>query len=113
MSQHAVVPRLESRYRRPDRWILYGRARLFQDHLAFFEIRWTGTHRFTIPLQDVTEVQWWSSDDTNLQIDARGRSSLRLHIDGAGLWKYEIDSLRGEQLETPGDLPSSISSAAA
>jgi hypothetical protein len=108
------VPRLESSYRRDDRWIWYGRLRLYRDHLAFFEVRWTGLHRFTVPLEALTGIDWWSSArDVNLQFDIEEQPSLRLHVNGPGLWKHEIDGLRGQQLRTPGDLPGEPPASAA
>jgi hypothetical protein len=113
-SARPSVPRLESRYRRDDRSIFYGRVRLYRDHLAFFEVRWTGPHRFDVPLTAITDIDWWSGHrDVNLQLDIDGQPSLHLRVEGPGLWKHEIDGLRGKQLRTQGDLPGDRPASAA
>lgn len=101
-------PYLKSPYRRGDRWTFRGRARLFDDHIAFSEWTLRGLRRYALPLDDIARVVWWSGvavGRTNLCLHLHDGRDIALAIDGAGLWKAQIESLSGRRIGDRGTLP--------
>jgi len=94
--------------------VLWGRARLYPDRIELIEIRWTGVRRRTILLRDVERISWRTDTQrtANISIYRHNDSPVRFWIQGAGLWKYQIDACLGNRLSIADDLPGSISPAA-
>ena len=86
-------PLLTAPFQYRDRWTLFGRAKLFEDHISLFSIHLTGLRRHTFPLADLVGVEWWSGNpdgNANLRLDLKDGRSLLLWVKGAGLWKFNI-----------------------
>ena len=105
---------LTSRFRCEHHRVLWGRARLYPDRIELIEIRWTGVRRRTILLRDVERISWRTDTQrtANISIYRHNDSPARFWIQGAGLWKYQIDACLGNRLSIADDLPGSISPAA-
>ena len=83
---------LTAPFRYPDQWMLFGRAKLFEDRISLFSIHLTGIRRRTLLLADLVGLEWWSGDQggANLHLDLKDGSSVLLWVKGAGLWKFNI-----------------------
>ena len=106
---------LTSSFRYADRRFLYGRAQLYPDRIDLFGLHWTGIHRRTIVLDEVARLSWRTDSQraANMTLYLRDDDPVRLWIDGAGLWKYQIDARLGKRLNVTDDLPGSMTSASA
>ncbi len=108
-------PLLSSRFRYADRRFLFGRIRLYRDRIDLFGLHWRGLHRRTIALREVARLSWRTDTErsANMTIYLRDDEAVRLWVEGAGLWKYQIDARLGNQLNVADDLPGSMPSASA
>ena len=106
---------LSSRFRYAHRRFLFSRARLYRDRITLWGLGWTGLHRRTISLRDVVRLNWRTDSHraANMTIYLRDAEPVRLWVNGAGLWKYEVDALLGQRLSVANDLPGSVTSASA
>ena len=106
---------LSSSFRYADRRFLYARARLYADRIEFYGVHWTGVHRSTIALHDIARLSWRtdSQRSANMTIYLHNDEAVRLWIEGAGLWKYQIDARLGKRLNVADELPGSITPASA
>ena len=108
-------PLLTSRFRYADRRFLFGRAHLYPDRIELFGLHWTGIHRHTIVLDEVARLSWRTDSQraANMTLYLRDDDPVRLWINGAGLWKYQIDARLGKRLNVTDELPGSMASASA
>ena len=106
---------LTSRFRYAHRRFLYGRAQLYPDRIELFGLHWTGVHRRTIVLGEVARLSWRTDSQraANMTLYLHDDDPVRLWINGAGLWKYQIDARLGNRLNVTEDLPGSMTSASA
>ena len=106
---------LSSSFRYADRRFLFGRARLYWDRIELYGLHWRGLHRRTIALRDVLRLSWRTDSlrSANMTLYLRDEEPVRLWVEGAGLWKYQIDACLGNQLNVADDLPGSMTSASA
>lgn len=89
----AFTPRIvlkTSRFRFPDRTLLYSRARLFPDRLELFALAPTGWHRQRIALAGVEEVQRADSGLVVLRLD--DGTAQGLVFDRAEDWQRAIEA---------------------
>lgn len=106
---------LSSRFRYARRRLFFGRARLYPDHIALFEIGWRGFRRRKIFLRDVERISWRTDSEraANLTLHLHHGDPIRIWVEGAGLWKYRVDERLGKRLSVADDLPGSVPSASA
>lgn len=111
-SEHLL---LTSSFRYADRRFLFGRAQLYPDRIELFGLHWTGIHRRTIALGEVVRLSWRTDSQrlANMTLYLQDDDPVRLWINGAGLWKYQIDARLGKRLNVADDLPGSMTSASA
>ena len=85
---------LSSRFRDPDRRLLFAKAMLFQNRIEFSGIALTGMYHRMLLLENIEQVEWRAGQikATNLTIWMRDGDKVKLWMSGAGLWKYMIDA---------------------
>ena len=112
VSEHLL---LSSSFRYADRRFLFGRVRLYGDRIELFGLHWRGIHRRTIALRNVVRLSWRTDTErsANMTLYLHDDEPVRLWVEGAGLWKYQIDARLGKQLNVADDLPGSMTSASA
>lgn len=119
MSKHPIPVSeyrvLSSSFRYAERRFLFGRVRLYGDRIELFGLHWRGIHRRTIALRDVLRLSWRtdSQRSANITLYLRDDEPVRLWVEAAGLWKYQIDARLGHHLNVTDDLPGSMTSASA
>lgn len=92
-SSSGTKPLLSHAFRAADGFAPFGRLTLFSDHI---ERSVMGRVRQTIPLADVQEVHWQTTNTSapNFTLLLRDGSLVSGHLQGAGLWKVELETLR-------------------
>ncbi len=83
---------------------MYGRARLYEDRIKLFTLRWRGR---TVYLRDVARVVWRtdSEESVNFLLFLHDGGVVPLWMNGAGLWKYWIEERLGKPLSVVEELP--------
>ena len=106
---------LSSSFRYAERRFLFARIRLYADRIELYGLHWRGAHHRTIALHDVARLSWRTDSQrtANMTLYLRDDEAIRLWVEGAGLWKYQIDARLGKQLNVADDLPGSMTSASA
>ncbi|MFQ5568477.1 MAG: hypothetical protein ACE5G0_02310 [Rhodothermales bacterium] len=106
---------LSGRFRYAYRFLLFGRARLYRDRIVFSGMTWTSIHRRTVLLSDVARVSWRTNSErsVNMTLYLQNGESLRIWLNGAGLWKYRIEERLGNRLGVYTDIPGEMTSASA
>ena len=84
---------LSGRFRDPERRLLFARALLFENRIEFSGLTLSGRYFRQLLLECVEHVEWRSGQAKrpNLIIRLRGGETLRVWMNAAGLWKYEIE----------------------
>lgn len=111
MSKSKVV--LSNRFTCAEPRVWLGRIKLFEDHVQLTGWQWAGRFEHRIPLQEIEEAVWqpaqgvsdlvlYLADDTSLVLSLRR---------AAGLWKFEIDRLRGVSEVPNAQLPEEAGAA--
>jgi len=87
------VALLSSRFRFTDRALFFPKARLYRDHITFSGLQWKGRYRLTVPLAQVTRVEWQTTElrATNFAIHLHNGETLWMWLKGAGRWKFKIE----------------------
>lgn len=111
----AEKPLLKSRFRFAHRFLLFPRARLYQDRVVFSGFGWRGRYHHTVYLSEVDSVKWWTGEQhiVNFALYLHDDTSIKVWIKGVGLWKFKIEEVLGKQLKMQEALPGSLSSASA
>lgn len=106
---------LSSGFRYADRRFLYARARLYADRIELYGVHWKGPYLHTIALRDIARLSWRtdSQRSANMTVYLHNAEAVRLWIQGAGLWKYQIDALLGKRLNVADELPGLMTPASA
>lgn len=108
-------PLLKSRFRFDHRFLLFPRARFYQDRIVFSGWGWTGRYNRTVLLGEIDHVKWWAGDQhiVNFALYLRDDTSLRMWIKAVGLWKFKIEEHLGQRIKIQEALPGALSSASA
>ncbi len=98
---------LSSRFRYAGLRFTYGHARLYEDRIKLFTLRWRGVHWRTVYLHDIARVVWRtdSEESVNLLLFLHDGGVIPLWMNGSGLWKYWIDERLGKPLSMVEELP--------
>lgn len=107
--QNAV---LSSRLRYQDRTLLWGRIQLYRDRIEIKGFGWTGWHSRTIQLTEVEMIDWRAGDRFNLDVLLYGGTLLTVGVNGAGLWKYQVEELAPNIKRATHPAPERLESAA-
>lgn len=85
---------LSSRFRDPEKRLLFARALLFPNRIEFSGIALSGFYRRLLFLKQIERVEWkvGQSRAANLTIWTRDGQKMQFWMNGAGLWKYMIDA---------------------
>lgn len=100
----AFTPRIvlkTSRFRLPDRTLLYSRARLFPDRLELLALAPSGWHRERIVLAGVAGVECTEPEAGLVLLHLRDGTLHRVGFDRAGEWQRAIEA-RLPWTATPG-----------
>ena len=106
---------LTSSFRYAERRFLFARARLYWDRIELYGLHWRGVHRRTVALRDVARLSWRTDSlrSANMTLHLHNDEPVRLWVEGAGLWKYQIDARLGNQLNVADELPGTMTSVSA
>ncbi len=106
-------PLLSHAFKSADGFAPFGRLTLFSDRIERSAL---GRVRQTIPLADVQDVHWQTTNTSapNFTLLLRDGSLVSGHLQGAGLWKVKLEALRRapRPARLPADSPAAGRSAA-
>jgi hypothetical protein len=110
----ARKPIFSNRFRFPGQWFFYGRARLYADRVDLKGWGLRGRYVRSIPLSTIERVEWWTgSMMCNLEFCLGGDKTLGIWVEGAGRWKFAIDSQAVQTLHRAPAMPDGMQAVAA
>ena len=85
---------LSGRYWDPEQRLLLARARLYLNRIEFTGLALNGKYRRLLWLENVKQVDWrvGQTRSVNLILWLRNGEVVRVWMNSAGLWKYQIDA---------------------